>query len=164
MTIRLGNVLFLCTGNSARSIMAEALFDGLGGPKYRGFSAGTQPKEAPHPVALSTLVAKGFDVDGLSSKSWEEFSRPAAPKIDLVISVCDNAADESCPIWPGNPRTIRWQHDDPAAFIGSEREVRAEFERVYEQLKKKIEALVRLDVADLDDAGLYETLDKIGEC
>lgn len=145
MSARPFRVLFLCTGNSARSILAEALLDRLGRPAYRGFSAGSQPKAAPHPAALELLARKGFDIRRLRSKSWDEFAAPEALEIDLVITVCDNAASESCPVWPGQPITVHWSHPDPATHVGSESEIRAAFESVYGQLRAKIEKLVDLD-------------------
>ena len=156
------HVLFLCTGNSARSIFAEALLERLGAPRYRGFSAGSHPKKAPHPVALAILAAKGFGTEGLRSKSWDEFAAPGAPEIDLVITVCDNAASESCPIWPGNPSRAHWSHEDPAATTGSKAEVRDSFERVFCQLAARIDALVRLDLANLREKELYAALSEVG--
>jgi protein-tyrosine-phosphatase len=149
MTERACHVLFLCTGNSARSILAEALLERMGAPNYRGFSAGSQPKEAPHPVAIATLEAKGFDTEGLRSKSWDEFAAPGAPVVDLVITVCDNAANESCPIWPGNPLMAHWSLEDPAAFDGGPEATRQRFEQTYDELEARIDRLAMLDMAEL---------------
>jgi arsenate reductase len=161
MTERVHHVLFLCTGNSARSILAEALLERFGAPRYRAFSAGSHPKATPHPTAIATLGAKGFDTSGLRSKSWDEFVAPGAPDIDLVITVCDNAANESCPIWPGSPAKAHWSHVDPAATIGSAAERRDAFEAVYDRLANQVEALVRLDPAKLRDDELAEAVAKI---
>jgi arsenate reductase len=149
MTERAYHVLFLCTGNSARSILAEALLERLGAPRYRGFSAGSHPKQAPHPAALALLAARGFETDGLRSKSWDEFAAPGAPEIDLVITVCDNAANESCPVWVGNPLRAHWSLEDPAAFEGDPDEERKRFEETFAQLEAGIEKLLNLDVAGL---------------
>ena len=139
------NVLFLCTGNSARSILAEALMERSGPPRYRGFSAGSQPKSAPHSVALAILADKGYATQGMRSKSWDEFAEPASREFDLVITVCDDAAGESCPIWPGAPIRIHWGLEDPASFEGSSDAIRQRFERTYTDLEARIEALLALD-------------------
>jgi arsenate reductase len=112
------NVLFLCTGNSARSLIAEALLNRAGAGRYRAFSAGSWPKGEPHPAAIALLEEQGLDVTGLRSKSWDEFAEPHAPKMDLVITVCDSAAGETCPVWPGHPATAHWGIEDPAAVEG----------------------------------------------
>lgn len=162
MKARAYHVLFLCTGNSARSILAEALLERLGAPCYRGFSAGSHPKQAPHPVALATLAAKGFETEGLRSKSWDEFAAPGAPKIDLVITVCDNAANESCPIWPGSPAKAHWSHVDPAAFEGRPGATRQRFEETFDELEARIDRLVRLDIAELGRDEFTRRVDLIG--
>ena len=144
------NVLFLCTGNSARSILAEALLERFGAPRFKSFSAGSDPKPAPHPVALETLVDKGYDVGGFRSKSWEEFASDGAPALDLIITVCDNAAAEVCPVWPGHPATAHWGHPDPAAVVESAEKCRAAFEEVYTDLMTKICALVALADEELE--------------
>ena len=135
------NVLFLCTGNSARSILGEVLMNYLGKGEYRAFSAGSHPVGHINPGALEKLRAEGHDVSGLSSKSWDRFSGADAPPLDIVITVCDNAAGEACPVWNGAPRTLHWGLPDPAA-IGDEGERRAAFDAVYDELESRIEALL----------------------
>lgn len=141
------NVLFLCTGNSARSILGEALLNRLGVGKYTAFSAGSHPVGRINPGAVEKLTAEGFDVGQLSSKSWDVFSGADAPELDLVITVCDNAASESCPVWAGSPRTLHWGLPDPATFE-DEKERRAAFDSVYDDLKSRIETLLQEAVAD----------------
>ncbi|WP_300541995.1 arsenate reductase ArsC [Maricaulis sp.] len=142
------NILVLCTGNSARSILGEVLFTDLGKGRLRGFSAGSRPKGQPHPVALKTLRAHGHDTTGLRSKSWDEFAADGVPVIDAVITVCDNAAAEACPVWPGAPVKAHWGLPDPA-YIEDPAECRAAFEATYEALRRRISAL--LDALDGDD-------------
>jgi protein-tyrosine-phosphatase len=135
-----GNVLFLCTGNSARSILAEALLNRDGDGRFRAFSAGSFPKGAVHPMALALLRDRGFPVEGLRSKSWDEFADAGAPPLDLIVTVCDNAAGEVCPIWPGKPARAHWGIADPAAVEGAEQ--RAAFEEAYRLLDTRIAALL----------------------
>ncbi len=143
---RLKTVLFLCTGNSARSIMAEAYMNAKGAPRWRAFSAGSKPVGAPNPLAMSTLSAHGISRGAARSKSWDEFAAPGAPAIDVVITVCDNAAGEVCPIWPARdgaaPRKLHWSFDDPAAAVGDETSRRAEFERVFAEIRARIDAFL----------------------
>lgn len=160
---RVCDVLFLCTGNSARSILAEAVLARLGPPRFRSHSAGSHPKAAPHPMTLETLSRLGYETRGLRSKSWDEFAVPGSPKLDLIFTVCDNAAGEACPIWPGRPITAHWGVADPASFQGSPAETSAFFERIHDELVAKIEALVRLEPFDLGDPELSARLEKIGE-
>ena len=141
------NVLFLCTGNSARSVMAEVLLDHLGGEGYRAFSAGSRPAGQVNPLAVALLEAEGLPAGGLRSKSWDEFAGSGAPEMDLVITVCDNAAGEVCPFWPGAPRTAHWGFDDPAAAKGTSDERRAVFRRVYGEIREKIEAFLADEAA-----------------
>jgi arsenate reductase len=136
-------VLFLCTGNSARSLLAECLLERLGQGRFRAFSAGSHPKPAPHPHALALLRERGFATARLRSKSWDEFAGDAAPPIDLVVTVCDAAAGEACPHFPGAPARLHWSIDDPAAARGSEAEIRAAFRRAYDALEARVEALVK---------------------
>ena len=166
VSARVYGVLFLCTGNSARSLMAEAtlarLSQGEGSPRYRAFSAGSRPKGAPHPMALEVLRSRGYDTTALRSKSWDEFAGPDGPRLDFVVTVCGNAARESCPIWPGRPITAHWGVDDPAAFVGTPERTRAVFERIHDELRTKIEALVALDPGSLGEAEIQLEMQRIG--
>ena len=132
------NVLFLCTGNSARSVLAEALMNHLGAGRFQGFSAGSTPKGAVHPLALETLAAHGLPSAGFRSKSWSEFGGEDAPKMDFIFTVCDNAAKETCPIWPGHPATAHWSLPDPAAVEGSIEDQRRAFDATYRDLEQRI--------------------------
>jgi arsenate reductase (thioredoxin) len=158
------NVLFLCTGNSARSILAEALINHLttGGGKFRGYSAGSQPKGAVHPLALETLKQHHLPADGFRSKSWEEFARPDAPRMHFVFTVCDQAAAEPCPLWPGQPMTAHWGIPDPAAVQGSEADQRRAFRDALVQLRRRIELFAALPLEKLKGLALKERLDQIG--
>jgi arsenate reductase (thioredoxin) len=157
------NVLFLCTGNSARSIMAEVLLTRAGQGKFRAFSAGSQPKGRVHPYALDLLRKLNYDVSGLRSKSWQEFSGPDAPKLDFVFTVCDNAAAETCPVWPGQPITAHWGVPDPAAATGKEAEVRLAFADALRMLSNRINIFVALPIRSLDQLSLQRQLDAIGK-
>src|SRR5580692_959364 len=143
------HVLFLCTGNSARSILAEAILNSLGAGRMRAFSAGSQPKGAVHPFALELLNEKGLATAALRSKSWEEFAAPGASPIDFVFTVCDNAAAESCPIWPGRPAAAHWGIADPAAAAGSDSERRRAFRAAYEALEGRIKRFAALPLESL---------------
>lgn len=154
------NILVLCTGNSARSILAEALLNHLGGGRVRAHSAGSHPKGGVHPAGLALLRAQGLATDGLRSKSWDEFSADGAPAVDIVITVCDSAANESCPIWPGAPVKAHWGIPDPAAVEG---EGQAEaFRLAFARLKGRVEALLALDFDEMDAAALCTALSEIG--
>lgn len=146
------NVLFLCTHNSARSILAEALLNELGGGRFKAYSAGSSPRaqQQPNPLAIETLAAAGIATDGLRSKSWNDFEQPGAPLMDLVITVCDNAAGEVCPHWPGQPATAHWGYPDPSAGEGSEEEKRAAFRQTLHAMRRRIELLVNLPPASLN--------------
>jgi len=156
------NVLFLCTGNSARSIMAEAILNREGHGNFRAFSAGSQPKGQPHPYTLDLLRKLNFDVSGLRSKSWNEFSGPGAMPLDFILTVCDNAAGESCPFWPGQPMTAHWGVPDPAEATGSPAEIALAFKDAYRMLHQRIAIFVALPIASLDRLRLQAKLKDIG--
>ena len=156
------NVLFLCTGNSARSILAEAIMNQLGRGLFRAYSAGSFPKGEVHPMALDLLKKSGHDISGLRSKSWDEFSGADAPAMDFVFTVCDNAANEVCPIWPGQPMTAHWGLPDPAAVEGSEVEQRLAFADTYRMLTNRIRAFTSLPLKALDGMTLQHRLNEIG--
>ncbi len=162
MSDRPYNVLFLCTGNSARSIIAEAILNREGRGRFRGYSAGSQPKGAVHPYTLDLLRRMNFDLGGYRSKSWTEFSGPGAPKLDFVFTVCDSAAAESCPVWPGQPVTAHWGVPDPAAATGSEAEIRLAFAEAFRMLNSRISIFVNLPLQSLDKLTLQQRLDAIG--
>jgi protein-tyrosine-phosphatase len=156
------NVLFLCTGNSARSIMAEALLRHRGGERFRGFSAGTHPKGAVHPLALEVLRRNRVSTDNLRSKSLDEFVLPDAPLIDFVFTVCDQAAREVCPIWPGQPMTAHWGIQDPAHVEGPDRERERAFSRTFRELDERLKIFTSLRFEALDRVSLQQQLDAIG--
>ena len=156
------NVLFLCTGNSARSIIAECLLNRLGGGRFKAYSAGSQPKGAVHPLALALLERQNFKTEALRSKSWEEFAQPGAPALDFVFTVCDNAANETCPVWPGQPMTAHWGIPDPAAVEGSETEQHLAFSDALRMLSNRIAIFVNLPLVSLDKLSLQKRLDAIG--
>lgn len=156
-------VLFLCTGNSARSILAEALTNYLGEGRWRAASAGSHPTGRVNPNALEALRRHGVPAFGFASKSWDEFSGAGAPGFDVVITVCDNAAGESCPVWSGSPVVAHWGIADPASVDGDAAEVRAAFDRAYAELRRRIEALVALPAGELDADALRKALDSIHE-
>jgi protein-tyrosine-phosphatase len=157
------NVLFLCTGNSARSIMAETILNRAGHARFRAFSAGSHPKGNVHPYALDLLRKLGFDVGSLRSKSWNELARPGVPKLDFVFTVCDDAAAETCPVWPGQPITAHWGVPDPAAATGNEAEVRLAFADAFRMLNNRISIFVSLPIRSLDRLALQKQLDAIGK-
>lgn len=163
MADKVHNVLFLCTGNSARSIMAEALLQRWGRGRFRAFSAGSQPKGEVHPLALETLRRGNHSLEGFRSKSWNEFSGPGAERLDFVFTVCSNAAKETCPIWPGQPISAHWGIDDPAAVEGSEEEKRRAFHRAYLELDARIKLFASLPLDKLDLVALKKRLDEIGQ-
>ncbi len=153
------NVLFLCTHNSARSILAEAVLNHIGGDRFKAFSAGSSPRDnqQPNPLGLKVLQHAGIDIEGLRSKSWDEFGAPGAPHMDLVITVCDNAAGEVCPYWPGQPATAHWGYADPSAGDGSEAEKHEAFRQTLLALKRRLELLVSLPDSKLEKTMLQTT-------
>lgn len=157
------NVLFLCTGNSARSIIAEAILNRTGRGRFRAFSAGSHPKGQVHPYALDLLRKLHYDVSDARSKSWKEFERPDAPELDFVFTVCDNAAAEVCPVWPGQPMTAHWGVPDPAAAHGNEAEVRFAFADTLRMLTNRINIFVSLPLRSLDQLTLKKRLEEIGK-
>ncbi len=162
MSQRVYNVLFLCTGNSARSIMAEAILNREGHGRFKAFSAGSQPKGKINPRTLEILRKFNYDVSTLRSKSWAEFARAGAPDLDFVFTVCDNAAGEACPLWPGQPITAHWGIPDPAAATGSEAEIALAFRDAYRMLSRRIELFVALPLEKLDRFVLTSRLKEIG--
>jgi arsenate reductase len=162
MSERRFNVLFLCTGNSARSILAEAILNKIGADRFCAYSAGSRPKGEVHPQALALLRSLGYDTSAARSKSWEEFSTPGAPRLDFVFTVCDNAAAETCPVWPGQPMSAHWGIPDPAAATGSEAEVAVAFRDAYRMLERRISVFTSLPLASLDRMSLQKRLDTIG--
>ncbi|MBD3661093.1 MAG: arsenate reductase ArsC [Arenibacter algicola] len=162
MNERVYNVLFLCTGNSARSVMAEAILNHLGEGRFRAYSAGSHPSGRVNPYALDAIRIAGMDTGGLYSKSWDEFAVPGAPEMDFVFTVCDNAAGEVCPVWPGQPMTAHWGIEDPATFEGSEAETRAVFLRAFGYLRNRIEPFLSLPIAALDRLSLQRKVEAIG--
>ena len=157
------NILFLCTGNSARSIMAEALMNHKGSPNFKAFSAGSHPTGFVRPEALEQLEIAGIGAKGLRSKDWEEFTGPDAPKFHFVITVCDNAASEACPIWPGQPMTAHWGVPDPAISKGTYEEVKKAFHEAYLTLDRRISLLLCLPLEKLDKLALKTEIDQIGK-
>ena len=156
-------MLFLCTGNSARSIMAEAILNRSGQGRFRAFSAGSHPKGHVHPYALQLLNQLHYDVSELRSKSWIEFAQPAAPKLNFVFTVCDNAAAEACPVWPGQPMTAHWGIPDPAEATGTEAEIRFAFADALRMLTNRIHIFISLPIRSLDQLALQKQLDAIGK-
>ncbi len=159
---RIFNVLFLCTGNSARSILAEALVNHWGRGRFRGYSAGSYPSGRVHPCALALLAEMRIPATGARSKSWDEFAAPASVEFDFVITVCDQAAGETCPVWPGRPMTAHWGVEDPAAVTGSEAQKTLAFRRAFRALEHRIRIFVNLPIATLDRMRLQRRLDEIG--
>jgi arsenate reductase (thioredoxin) len=156
------NVLFLCTGNSARSIMAEGILNAKGNPRFTAYSAGSHPSGKVRPEALHRLAAAHIETEGLRSKSWDEFARPGAPKLDFVFTVCDNAANEVCPFWPGQPMTAHWGIPDPAAVQGSPQEIERAFRNAFTLLDRRISLFLSLPLASIDRLALKKELDRIG--
>jgi arsenate reductase len=157
------NVLFICSGNSARSIMAEAILDREGKGRFRAWSAGSHPAGSVNPHAISLLQTLGYETEGLRSKSWDEFAAPGAPEMDFVFTVCDDAAGETCPVWPGHPATAHWGVPDPAKVTGSHAEISEAFDEAYRLLAARIGLLVALPIAKLDHVSLHKHLAEIGD-
>ena len=156
-------VLFLCTGNSARSIMAECALNRIGAGRFQAFSAGSHPRGAVHPMALRLLRQFNYRTDGLRSKDWDEFAGPDAPPLNFVFTVCDQAAGEVCPVWPGQPMTAHWGVEDPAAFAGPKEKQVRRFRDVYFQLERRIQIFTNLPIVSLDRLSLQRSLDEIGK-
>jgi protein-tyrosine-phosphatase len=160
---RVYNALFLCTGNSARSIMAECILERLGQGRFKAYSAGSRPADTVNPYALDLLRQFNHPTEGLRSKSWDEFAAPGAPNMDFVFTVCGNAAGEVCPVWPGQPMTAHWPFPDPAAFVGPKAEKHALFAEVYGQIHNRIGIFAGLPVDSLDRLSLKRRLDELGK-
>ncbi len=157
------NVLVLCTGNSARSIMGEVVFNVLGAGRFKAYSAGSHPTGRVNPFAVEQVRALGYPVENLRSKSWDEFARPGAPVMDFVITVCDNAAGEVCPVWPGHPITAHWGFPDPAGVQGTDDDKRAAFARTFHQIRNRVQLLLALPVEALDRLALEGKIRAIGK-
>jgi len=156
------NILVLCTGNSARSIMAEALLNILGNGRFKAYSAGSHPNGRVNPFAIEQVAAIGYPTSDLRSKSWDEFAQPDAPKMDFIITVCDNAAGEVCPIWPGQPISAHWGFEDPAAVEGSDDEKRAAFKKIFHQIRNRVSIFNNLPLTNLDRLAIKREMDVIG--
>ena len=163
MADRVYNVLFLCTGNSARSILAEAILNRRGKGRFKAFSAGSYPKGAVHPMALALMERKGLPTEGLRSKAWDEFAQQGAPKLDFVFTVCDNAAGEVCPIWPGQPMTAHWGQPDPAAVEGTDLDKTNSFREAFRMLERRIDMFTSLPITSLDQLSLGNKVREIGK-
>jgi arsenate reductase (thioredoxin) len=163
MTDKIYNVLFLCTGNSARSILAEAILNRSGQGTFRAYSAGSQPKGQVNPHTITLLRGLGYDITGFRSKSWSEFAQAGAPALDFVFTVCDNAAGEACPVWPGHPMTAHWGIPDPAEAQGTDAEIAAAFLDAYRMLMRRIELFVTLPIEKVDQMTVRSRLREIGQ-
>ena len=162
MSARPFKVLFLCTGNSARSIMAEAILNKLGAGKFRAYSAGSQPKGRVNPHTIQLLQSLGYDTSGFRSKSWSEFAKPGAPVLDFVFTVCDNAAGEICPVWPGQPMTAHWGVPDPAVAKGTLEQIERAFRDAYMILERRISLFLSLPLSSLDKLAIQKEISRIG--
>jgi arsenate reductase len=163
MAERAYNVLFLCTGNSARSILAEAILNERGKGRFKAFSAGSHPRGAVHPLALALLERRGLPTDRFRSKAWDEFAQSGAPPLDFVFTVCDNAAGEVCPIWPGQPMTAHWGQPDPAAVEGTDLDKRNAFREAFRTLERRIELFIALPISTLERLALGNKVREIGK-
>lgn len=157
------NVLFLCTGNSARSVMAESILNNLGKGRFRAYSAGSFPTGKVNPFTVDLLKSKKFPVEHLRSKSWDEFAKPGAPEMDFIFTVCDQAAGETCPVWLGHPATAHWGFEDPAHFVGPEAEKRRFFERIFQEVSARIRLFLALPLEKIDRMSLLNELRAIGK-
>ncbi|KWR74681.1 arsenate reductase ArsC [Cupriavidus sp. IDO] len=157
------NVLFLCTGNTSRSIMSEALLATMGHGRFKTFSAGSQPSGKVNPFAIEQVKKTGYDLSNLRSKSWDEFAKADAPHMDFIITVCDQAAGEVCPFWPGHPSSAHWGFYDPAAVGGPDETKRAAFEQVFQQIKYRVEAFLQVPLEDLDETAIRTELQRVGD-
>ena len=162
MTDKTFNILFLCTGNSARSIMAEALVTTMSHGRLKGFSAGSQPGGKVNPFAIEKVKETGYPVDNLRSKSWDEFSLAGAPKMDFIITVCDNAAGETCPFWPGQPMSAHWSFEDPAAVDGTDDQKRAAFSKIFKQIVARMNTFLALPIEKLEKNAIQQEMKNIG--
>jgi arsenate reductase len=163
MADRIYNILVLCTGNSARSIMAEALFNTLGKGRFKAYSAGSYPTGKVHPIAIETVALLGYPVNYLRSKSWDEFATPDAPQMDFIFTVCDKAAGEVCPVWLGKPITAHWGFEDPAAITGSDEQKRREFQKIFRYMTNRVNLFINLPLAGLDKFAIKREVDAIGQ-
>ena len=163
MTEQVFNVLILCTGNSARSIMAEALFNTVGRGRFKAYSAGSFPNGKVNPYAIEMIHATGYPSASLRSKSWDEFTVPGAPRMDFVITVCDNAANEVCPVWPGSPITAHWGFEDPVALEATDEEKRTMFRKIFHQIRRRVDIFSQLPLTNLSKLAIKHEMDKIGE-
>ena len=163
MTRKPYNILVLCTGNSARSIIGEALFNTMGAGRFKAYSAGSHPTGRVNPLAIEQVLALGYPVDDLRSKSWDEFAQPGAPELDFVITVCDKAAGEVCPFWPGQPVTAHWGFPDPAAVVGTDDEKRAAFALTLRQIRRRVELFLNLLIETLDRMAIEKKVRAIGQ-
>jgi arsenate reductase (thioredoxin) len=163
MTDKPYNVLVLCTGNSARSIMAEALINTMGKGRFRAYSAGSHPTGKANPFAIEQVASTGYPIDNLRSKSWDEFAQPDAPQLDFILTVCDNAAGEVCPVWPGQPISAHWGFEDPAAVEGSDEAKRAAFNKVFRQILGRVQVFVNLPLTMLDKTAIKREMQAIGD-
>ncbi len=164
MSEKIINVLFLCTGNSARSVMSEALVTIMGKGRFQGYSAGSHPAGRVNPYAIEQIrqCDPDYPTDAMRSKSWDEFALPGAQHMDVVVTVCDNAAGETCPYWPGHPATAHWNYEDPAAVAGSDEAKRAAFAKTFAQIRKRMEAFVALPIETMDGDAIRQAAKKIG--
>ncbi len=163
MADKIYNILVLCTGNSARSIMAEAIFNKLGKGRFKAYSAGSHPTGKVHPMAIEVVNSLGYPISELRSKSWDEFALPDAPQIDFIFTVCDKAAGEACPVWLGKPITAHWVFEDPAAFQGTEEDQRQEFQKILRYMSNRVNLFTNLPLASLDNFTIKSELDNIGK-